>query len=542
MANPIEEIYGEHCIQHIKSVDKYDEPKLGDSRVLSPSVWIKSKMHTVGDSIDYKHSNDVTPDFGSDGHTYLLRYQFNELDESEMLDNFFFKSTEDRNLFEQANVECGVEYFLATKSYDERLHELCMMIQSDWFCNNHNVWNLAGFFARQPHSDLYLMRTTYLCVLKQKVERFNKEFAIKEFDGWFDSKYNPSLNEGKLKGIAAGCHPAAYKQWQDEYEVKEPRKTSTSKTFELSTLDQDFELTFKSERKLATLTQLVELTGQTIDDMRSAMVATSFKIDELEYWAEKYLVIENKPNRDFDLNFRSDITYYKRWVTEDDNSVIKAYDPKNFFKVQIEFIENKKPRSTKLPDLLNTVPFHKFANTVCKWEHDPNDMETFSLANPLLAKDLHEEITESDLHPVLVDYLKRIICSNHPERYQWLMEYIGSLYHYPDSKTKVMLVLYSLEKQIGKSNFFKLLTSLLGTVNTHMTQHVTNVFGERGSPQLRHKKLCWFEEIAGDKHSFRNCLERMKSAITDSVQSSRKLYHEEEVHGNITELLVLPTT
>lgn len=29
----------------------------------------------------------------------------------------------------------------------------------------------------------------------------------------------------------------------------------------------------------------------------------------------------------------------------------------------------------------------------------------------------------------------------------------------------------------------------------------------------------------------------MKSAITDSVQSSRKLYHKEEVHGNITEFI-----
>ncbi|GMF23579.1 unnamed protein product [Phytophthora lilii] len=122
----------------------------------------------------------------------------------------------------------------------------------------------------------YLMRKTYLCVLKQKVERFNKEFATKEFDGWFDSKYHPLLNEGKLKGIAAGCDSVGYKQWKDEYEVKEPRKTPTSKTFELSTLDQDIELTFKSERKLATLTQLVELAGRAIDDMRSAMVDTSF--------------------------------------------------------------------------------------------------------------------------------------------------------------------------------------------------------------------------------------------------------------------------
>ncbi|EEY61970.1 uncharacterized protein PITG_13949 [Phytophthora infestans T30-4] len=216
MTKSIEEIYGEHCIQHIKSVDKYDEIKLGDSRVLSPSNWIKSKMHAVGDSINYKHSDDGTPDFGNDGYTYLLQYQFNELDESQMLDNFFFKSNEDRESFEQANVECGVEYFLAAQSYDEHLYQLCMMIRGDLFSNNQNVWNLAGFFACQVHSDWHLVRKTYLCVLKQKSRAFQQG--------------------------------------------------------------------------------LVELTGRTINDMRSAMVDTSFENDELEYWAEKYLVIENKPN------------------------------------------------------------------------------------------------------------------------------------------------------------------------------------------------------------------------------------------------------
>lgn len=80
-----------------------------------------------------------------------------------------------------------------------------------------------------------------------------------------------------------------------------------------------------------------------------------------------------------------------------------------------------------------------------------------------------------------------------------------------------MQVLFSMEKKIGESNFFKLIASLLGTANSHMTQYLANVFGERGSPQLRDKKLCWLEEIAGDKGSFRSCLKRMKSAITDSV-------------------------
>lgn len=45
----------------------------------------------------------------------------------------------------------------------------------------------------------------------------------------------------------------------------------------------------------------MEFTGRTVDDMRSVMVDTLFKIDELEYWAEKDLVIESKPYRDSEI-------------------------------------------------------------------------------------------------------------------------------------------------------------------------------------------------------------------------------------------------
>ncbi|CEG40559.1 uncharacterized protein PHALS_15457 [Plasmopara halstedii] len=59
MTKYIEDFYGQYCIQRIKSVDEYYQPKLRDSRVLSSGDWIKSKIHAVDDSIDYKHSDDV---------------------------------------------------------------------------------------------------------------------------------------------------------------------------------------------------------------------------------------------------------------------------------------------------------------------------------------------------------------------------------------------------------------------------------------------------------------------------------------------------
>ncbi|KAL7688405.1 hypothetical protein Plhal304r1_c019g0068031 [Plasmopara halstedii] len=42
-------------------------------------------MHAIGDSIECKHSDDVTPGVENDESTYLLQYQFNKQDESEML-------------------------------------------------------------------------------------------------------------------------------------------------------------------------------------------------------------------------------------------------------------------------------------------------------------------------------------------------------------------------------------------------------------------------------------------------------------------------
>ncbi|KAL7679437.1 hypothetical protein Plhal304r1_c079g0165561 [Plasmopara halstedii] len=99
------------------------------------------------------------------------------------------------------------------------------------------------------------------------------------------------------------------------------------------------------------------------------------------------------------------------------------------------------------------------------------------------------------------------------------MEYIGSLCQSPDSRKNVMLVFYTMERRIDKSNFFKLHTSLPETVNSCM-QHLTNGILESVDCHIYLIKLCWFEGIA--------------SVITASVQSGRNHYYEEEVHGDIT--------
>ncbi|GMF61686.1 unnamed protein product [Phytophthora fragariaefolia] len=207
--------------------------------------------------------------------------------------------------------------------------------------------------------------------------------------------------------MAGGSNAEEYQAWRDEYEIKEAKEFKSKSVQKPSVLGEVFDTTFKSARKLETLTQQVEMTGRSIDDMRSALVDESFDSDELEYWAEKYLVIENKPEKmlkttnfeslhllkrfilyfihEFYVFEGSNHCYYKRKPTAANNSVIGDYDISNFAKTQINYYDEStiKHKSSKLSDLLITIPFHKFSSTICSWNHDPSDLELFIKANPI---------------------------------------------------------------------------------------------------------------------------------------------------------------
>ena len=43
---------------------------------------------------------------------------------------------------------------------------------------------------------------------------------------------------------------------------------------------------------------------------------------------------------------------------------------------------------------------------------------------------------------------------------------------------------------------------------------------------LKWLERSWLEELSESKKTFRTCMDRMKTAITDSTLTYRKLYHE----------------
>ena len=197
--------------------------------LLSSREYFKA-WSMIGKHIDHKCDKKIVLEFILDGYSSVLRVE--AFDDEKCVSGrlFHFKSGADRvKFFALENQIKPLEYCLSNELYDQRIFKLCCMMKKSWFSDTKNLWNLAGMLYKKQHVDLKLMRKTYLCILKAMTDRFDQTAAMKEFSGWEDSKYHPTLNEAQLKAIAGGTDSKAYNEWKDEYEPKEAKEKKKSK-------------------------------------------------------------------------------------------------------------------------------------------------------------------------------------------------------------------------------------------------------------------------------------------------------------------------
>lgn len=125
----------------------HDTVELNSGRILSTADGILAKRYFVGNDIDYKHTIDICLEPGKDGYKFLYQinvYESKDEDEPYYMENFYLKSSEDRDAFDKTPID-HLKYALQTKNYDERLFKLCTLISRSWFENSQNLWSLAGF-------------------------------------------------------------------------------------------------------------------------------------------------------------------------------------------------------------------------------------------------------------------------------------------------------------------------------------------------------------------------------------------------------------
>ncbi|OQR85493.1 hypothetical protein THRCLA_23025 [Thraustotheca clavata] len=317
----------------VKTTDAghHDIVELNSGRFLSTADEILAKCHFVGNDIDYKHTIDViSQEPLSDGYSFLYQinvYESKDKDEPYYMENFYFKSSEDRDASIKRQVII-LSMLWKPKTMMKRLFKLCTVISRSWFENSQNLWSLAGFLFRKPHSNIDLMRRTYVSILNKVLENedwFDDMAAIKQFDKWNDSKYHPKINEQLLKSAA---------------EKSKKSKNTSQIESELSESD------INCNRKLLAL--IANANELNVDELDAAINANDYEF--IHEWREAYVKPCNRPITN-NYKFTDQLQTAKLLALIIDNYYIVMMDGQYYRRPNFG-----KPESNQQPDAEQTNP------------------------------------------------------------------------------------------------------------------------------------------------------------------------------------------
>lgn len=466
-----------------------------------------------------------------------------------------------------------------------RIYKLLSLFKSIWFRDTDNLFKLVGYFYNLPFVIPAIQASTFIAIIMTKMDQ-NIPFDIRSvayyWNQWAGKSYVSKFGERDMKQIAGGINPEKYTIWKAKYDPDFPKEAMKQiQVKQLNTIDSiisnQFEIIFGSERIIADIQILLAGMNRTFDQFKEAICDDSFRSDELSYWAEKYCMVRNQATNQFTLNYnhfekiikqlifregvatrficyfiheffvfgiRSSDCYIRSKVCELNTLPLQPFALNEFKNVMVRSMVEFPLGSNKwttinlsMFDVLKVLPYHKFTNQCHLWDHDSTNLDTFSMATPFQYISLTEFIVESQLVPNLVYYLKTIICNNCNQSWEWIRSYLANIIYQPDSRTETMLVLYSRDKRLGKSTMYFILNMILGQANIAKVESIIDAFGERGGPSLIGKRIVWLEELTDKKSTFRQCMDRMKTAITEKRTTYRKLFHETNEINNTNEYI-----
>ena len=451
---------------------------------------------------------------------------------------------------------------------NQKYYDLVNLLPNEWF-NDFDKWVKPIYAFRNGVVDGDMTKDEAYNTSKQLLIDRSQKFDEKEFDRVFnlEMKYNDKrFKIGSIVNKVKIIDQIGFEQWKTSHSPK-------SKSCDDS-LRVNFKKTFDSERNEEEVVKLLDQMGKSFDEFRDAICDETFKQrTELAFWADKHCVVSNCVNNDFDKDFRSferllktmvfhsreivmrfityfihefyvfsaansKVCYIRAKPTKINSRTIRDYDISDFkhISIRVQFGDTG-GKSFKLSELLTEIPFHKFDSQCYVWNHDPTDLSSFSLAIPFKAKVLDRKVLESDLLPDWLYYMKTILCNRDEDKWVWFRSYLANIIHQPNKRTEVMVLLYSVEKRLGKSTLKAWLDMVFGVDNVGKVENMSDAFGVRGAPHLLGKILAWFEELTDCKQTFRACMDRMKTAITDNRTTYRKLYQEVSEIDNTNEYI-----
>jgi len=117
----------------------------------------------------------------------------------------------------------------------------------------------------------------------------------------------------------------------------------------------------------------------------------------------------------------------------------------------------------------------------------------------------------------IIDFIKVRYCENNDDILQFMLSYFGTLIQKPGKKTRVSIIFYSKNKQVGKGSLYKFIRNMLGPQYCAMDNNLTRRLDSRFNKVFENKVLYVFDETAMNKDSFHSTSDMMKNLITEDT-------------------------
>jgi hypothetical protein len=450
---------------------------------------------------------------------------------------------------------------------NEKLYDLLSLLDAKRFVISSDRSPLFGIaVAVRDHSKVrpFDAKFTLSKVASEKLATAFKTQDINTAWQWTSSNRDRDLTMASIRRFAKTDNP-------DGYKALFSKSSGSDMTPEMS-----FEKTFESKLIIDRITEMLVCMDMTFNEFKALIIDEKFTQVEFAFWFEKHITptIKNSMSlnrlgkfrhfeqmiktilfadyqiaqrfisifiHEYFLFFVSDSKhcYIKRAPTDDNCNPLESVDMGMFGNIRLKIETDRGVSTPSMKDMLSGIPYHQFEYTSYIWNMEPHNRDAFSMAYPfaITGEGVADQIELDDLPESLVYYLTHIVCNDSADRFDWVRSYLANMIHQPNQQTGVMLILYSMAKRVGKSTLKWLIEQIINASNMHTANHLGEVFGIRGAPGAVGKRLVWFEELSASNKDFREYMDKMKSAITDGVITTRALYKEFQKTRNTNEYI-----
>ena len=305
--------------------------------------------------------------------------------------------------------------------------------------------------------------------------------AEKSFNGWWNSSQRDTDNKCiTYKTLFNIYNREIEKEAENDYRIP---------------TDEEFEYEASKEKEAKLLGEQAphekqkqphEVTETSQEEDDSKLANKVYAAIKKGFWLfidkKYYLLSIDDWNEYRDFNFENPQMYFEK---NDMELTVTRYLKKNY---NFKPFPSKKTISAQITRFLQNTPEKRQFEYLFGKE---TDRHTLNIAPTKFAtKYTGGWKRQEDFECPDFDYfIEKVISAGDKGKYEWMMDCLADIYHNPNTRSGVFVILLSEEQGTGKGTFFDLLMALFGEI-VYETDTLESIVGKYNDPLLRSTIIC----------------------------------------------------